>query len=415
MAQRRSTFALAWLAAVGMGNGRADAQEPARVVRADTAELGGRLREHVAFLAAPQMKGRPTGSPENRAAGAWIAAKFAALGLEPLPERGWFHDFELGAAAGRNVVGILRAPNASAGCIVVGAHYDGQIPARGVVRPSAGDNAAGVAVLLETARALGAVDREAWACDVVFVAFDAEEGDGVREPPQTRALNGSAAFVDEGIVEIESIRLALILDTIGAPFFPWETAIYATGGEHCDAVRRAVDAQELVASEVRQVGTYVLEPLGPLLARSDYQAFRAENVPFLFLSRGTPWNYHTQWDVPERLDVAGLADVARLTIGVTGAIAASPEPLEYIAKPEPVLADLEGMAALVAGILERRDEIDLDAKLAQRLQKAQDAMATAIERGTMGKRGGRLAQRVLIDVFAASARSWRAMLARERR
>lgn len=389
-------------------------QEPVPTGAATT-DLGTRLREHVAFLAAPQMKGRPTGSPENRAAGAWIAAKFATLGLEPLPGRGWFHDFELGAAAGRNVIGVLRAASPSAGCVLVGAHYDGQIQARGVVRPSAGDNAAGVAVLLETARALIAAGRDALAGDVVFVAFDAEEGDGVREPPRTRALNGSAAFVDEGVIPIEEIRLAVILDTLGAPFFPWETAIYATGGEHCAAVHQAVAAQELASCEVRQVGTYVLEPLGPLLARSDYQAFRAEDIPFLFLSRGTPWNYHTQWDDLARLDVTGLVDVARLTTGVAARIAASPAPLVFVAKPEPVLADLEGMAALVAGILEQRDEIDLDEKLAQRLQRGLDAMSTAIERGTMSKRGGRLAQRVLIDVFAASARSWRAMLAGERR
>lgn len=59
-----------------------------------------RVRETVAWLAADERAGRGTGSPELVAAGDWIAARFAAAGLEPVggshrhefPLTGWLLD-----------------------------------------------------------------------------------------------------------------------------------------------------------------------------------------------------------------------------------------------------------------------------------------------------------------------------------
>jgi hypothetical protein len=54
-----------------------------------------RVRETVTWLAADERAGRDTGSPQLVAAGEWIAARFAAAGLQPLAEGRWTHEFAL--------------------------------------------------------------------------------------------------------------------------------------------------------------------------------------------------------------------------------------------------------------------------------------------------------------------------------
>lgn len=54
-----------------------------------------RVRETVGWLAADERRGRDTGSPELVAAGEWIAARFAAAGLQQLQEGSWYHTFPM--------------------------------------------------------------------------------------------------------------------------------------------------------------------------------------------------------------------------------------------------------------------------------------------------------------------------------
>jgi len=57
-------------------------------------------RENVKFLAAPSLKGRLTGTPENEKAARWIAARFRELGLKPVPgQRDYFQRFEVTVSA----------------------------------------------------------------------------------------------------------------------------------------------------------------------------------------------------------------------------------------------------------------------------------------------------------------------------
>ncbi len=57
-------------------------------------------RESVKFLAAPSLKGRLTGTPENEKAARWIAARFRELGLKPAPgQRDYFQRFEVTVSA----------------------------------------------------------------------------------------------------------------------------------------------------------------------------------------------------------------------------------------------------------------------------------------------------------------------------
>lgn len=108
---------------------------------------------------------RVTGGPGAQNAAAYIAARFRMLGLAPTTQ-----DYPVVVKSallrGRNVV--ARSRGREPGSIVLVAHYDGQPTSD----QSAGDNASGVAVILELARVL---EREGHRRTLVYVATDAEE------------------------------------------------------------------------------------------------------------------------------------------------------------------------------------------------------------------------------------------------
>lgn len=117
----------------------------------------------------------------------YIIKKLSEVGLQPQ-----LQEFE----GGVNVWAQREGTDASAGVILVGAHYD-TVP----VSPGADDNSTGVATVLEVARLL--VQREtARGLRVVF--FDSEE----------RGLLGSLAF-NGGDVRLDDVRGVVVLDMIG--------------------------------------------------------------------------------------------------------------------------------------------------------------------------------------------------------
>lgn len=127
---------------------------------------------------------RPAGSPQLR--------KLAER-LRPLLPNGQFEPLP-GEPGLRNIVGTL--PGRKPG-IVIGAHYDTLVKPKGFV--GANNGAAGTAVVIEAARALGAVKPRSGAREVRFVLFDGEEP-AVGLPEESAdfyhsGLRGSRAYV----------------------------------------------------------------------------------------------------------------------------------------------------------------------------------------------------------------------------
>ena len=120
---------------------------------------------------------RPAGSPQLRR---------LALKLRPLLLDGRFEPVA-GEPGLRNVVGTLpgRRPG-----IVIGAHYDTLVEPVGFV--GANNGAAGTAVVIEAARALGELPRPAGAREVRFVLFDGEE-------PAAGLPEESSDFYNQGL------------------------------------------------------------------------------------------------------------------------------------------------------------------------------------------------------------------------
>src|SRR5690606_8248550 len=112
-------------------------------------------------LAADSMQGRLIGSPENRQARDYLAARFDAIGLDTLPP-GRLHPVpvipsaRLNIERGWNVVGLVRGTVAPERYIVVTAHHDhvgiGRAVAGDSIYNGADDNASGAAALAVPAR-----------------------------------------------------------------------------------------------------------------------------------------------------------------------------------------------------------------------------------------------------------------------
>jgi hypothetical protein len=270
-----------------------------------------RMERDVRFLASDEMKGRDNTSPEGAAAADYVARRMAEAGLRPGGENGtWFQTITgRRGDRGRNVIGAL--PGASGRWIVIGAHHDGLGVKRDQVYNGADDNASGVAVILEAARALRPARH-----GFLFCSFDAEE-DG---------LIGSSHFVASGLYPAGSFVAMICLDLVGGTFLPGdERRIYALGSESSemlyDWVGRA--REEKGPLEIERVGVYAIEPYSSVFARSDYSAFRSKKVPFVFLSTGTPWYYHTPEDDIERLDFKKMEGAVGVVVRLAGACAAS--------------------------------------------------------------------------------------------
>jgi Tol biopolymer transport system component len=73
------------------------------------------IRQHVGYLADPALGGRLTGSPGERLATDYVARIFAALGLEPAGDAGWFQsfDFTAGVSLGPDNGLVISSPAGS--------------------------------------------------------------------------------------------------------------------------------------------------------------------------------------------------------------------------------------------------------------------------------------------------------------
>jgi glutaminyl-peptide cyclotransferase len=173
--------------------GPADPVPAARVDRFDAARAFALIQTQVA------VGQRPAGSRRLRGLAERLRRQLPAGRFEDIP----------GHPGLRNVVGVLpgRSP-----AIVVGAHYDTEARPIGFV--GANDSAAGTAGVVELARALRALPRQANAREVRFVLFDGEE-----EPPGSTdfladALRGSKAYAAAHARDAREVGALILLDYV---------------------------------------------------------------------------------------------------------------------------------------------------------------------------------------------------------
>ena len=178
---------------------------------------------------------------------------------------------------------ILARPNEEPCAWLVGGHYDTVADA-----PGASDNASGISVALEVARAMAALADDLQLC---FIAFDAEE----------EGLFGSSHFVNAlGGSDRGALRAFINLDTVGV-------------GTEWQAIGTAALAEALQAAG-RDLSLAIGRQDLPPNASSDHASFIREGLPAVFLYRADDDLIHTPQDQVSRVPAATLEEAARIVI-----------------------------------------------------------------------------------------------------
>ncbi|MYE70526.1 MAG: M28 family peptidase [Gemmatimonadetes bacterium] len=316
-----------------------------------TGELTGELA-HVRYLADDLLEGRAVATRGERCAGDYIAARFAAIGLQPAAENGgWFQSWTVssdnphgGAVHGeaRNVVAILpgSAPHRTQS-LVIGAHYDhlglggfGSLSpdATGTVHNGADDNASGTAVLIEAARALAS--GPPLAQDVLFIAFTGEE----------RGLWGSAHYVNAPLLPLEGTVAMLNLDMVGRVRDGLLTVMGTGTAEEWEVIPERANASIAAPLDLR----FNSDGFGA----SDHTSFYARGIPVLHFFSNTHPDYHRVEDDWELVNAEGMDRVTDLVAAVVREVVpaagmASLTPVEGAGNPHGVSAsgDASSMAS----------------------------------------------------------------------
>jgi hypothetical protein len=324
--------ALSFVAACGVATG---APRPAVPAAPDSVAI----RADVRYLASPRLEGRLTGTPGNDSAAAYIARRYARLGLAPMSS-GFLQHFiavpptrqaRPDSLATQNVVALLRGgdPALRREYVVIGAHFDhlgrsttGALDpeARDAVRLGADDNASGTAAVLELARIFAKSPPRR---SLLFVNFSGEE----------QGTLGSSYFVDHMPVPIDSVDAMLNFDMVGR-LRADRLIVYgvATAKELLEILERANAATRLAIAAQG-------DGFGP----SDHSSFYARGIPVLHFFTDLHDDYHRATDVAEKVDAGGEARVVALAERVAREIADRPSRLTYLRTVQPApMAPREG-------------------------------------------------------------------------
>ncbi len=257
-----------------------------------------RLKAHVTWLADPAREGRHAGTPGAAAAAEYIAKQLRDIGCEVQMQ-----DF---GGQRRNVIG--RTGTATR-YVLIGAHYDGQ----GAGMPSASDNAAGVAVVIELTRELKA---KALPVSIVAVAFDDEE----------QGLNGSRYYSDHPAYPLENAQAAIIFDTMGRTFMDLSSwTMFVLGAENSKELASVM--QKRSSAEMLIAGSDLIGP------RSDFAPFALKQVPYLFFTHATHKDYHGPGDTADRINYTKLEKDTAAIEQIIEEIARLQAQPKYLAEP----------------------------------------------------------------------------------
>ncbi len=291
-----------------------------------------KLTAHVSFLADPARGGRAPGGKGLAEAVEHVEREMKSIGLLPGGDDGTYRQaftLEKGPDGKPvplvNLVGVLPGtkPEMRGSSVVVSAHVDHLGTGwpdvhkgdEGKVHPGADDDASGVAVLLELARAMAQGEKPARS--VVFAVFSGEES----------KLAGSRHYVAHpGAHPVEKVIGVVNLDTVGR---------LGSGKLQVLGAGTATEWPHVFRGATFVTGVETQSVPGSWEG-SDQASFVEKGVPGVQLFTGAHADYHRPGDTVEKVDADGLVKVATV----------AREVVEYLAsRPEPLTATIGGTAA----------------------------------------------------------------------
>ena len=331
----------------------------ARAAAASHADSGAIIAD-IAYLASDPLEGRGTGTPGNDSAAAYIARRFASLGLRRLDSSFEQHFVAHPLAAHnesprslptQNVVALLPGsdPRLRGQLVIVGAHFDhlgrsteGALDPdrKDVVRRGADDNASGTAAVLELARLFAAAPPKR---SLLFVTFSGEE----------LGLLGSEYFVTHSPVPLDSAVAMVNFDMVGRLR---DDKLIVYGVATAAELPALVDSANLAANAPRPGSPWSaplrVTALGDGFGPSDHSSFSARGLPVLHFFTDLHEDYHSAGDVPSKINAAGEAHVVDVAERVIRAIADRPSRLTFVrsAAPPPVAGSRQGSDVYLGSI-----------------------------------------------------------------
>ncbi|WP_411768159.1 M28 family peptidase [Winogradskyella sp. A3E31] len=242
------------------------------------------IEGHIYFLADDLLKGRETGTPENKIAAAYLANTLRSYGVKPNPESGDYYQrmtLEVPARGERpaqsfdsqNVIGVVEGtdPELKNQYIIYSAHYD-HVGVRKIPNQTdsifngARDNAVGTTTVLAMAKNLAQFPTKRSA---LFILFTGEE----------KGLLGSRYYVENPVLPLEQMVYCFNSDNGGYN----DTSIATIVGlERTSVGQHIKDASAAFGLEA------IDDPAGEqgLFDRSDNVSFAKKGIPAPTFSMG---------------------------------------------------------------------------------------------------------------------------------
>ena len=305
-----------------------------------------KMREIAAYLSASERDGRGPGSPGLAAAADRLEKEMKAIGLQPGGNAGSYRQLftlEKGPDGKPvelvNLIGVLPGtkPEWKEQAVLVSAHYDHlglgwpdtHAGDAGKVHSGADDNASGVAVVMELARAMAAGEKPQRS--IVFAFFSGEEAGLVGSKAYAARPPRYSLAETMGVVNVDTVgrlgdRKVTVLGTSTATEWPhiFRGAGFVTGVE----------------------GQY--PPTG--WEASDQATFIRLGRPAVQIFSGPHADYHRPSDSIEKLDLAGMAKVAAFTREAVAYLAERKDPMTVtIGPPSPAAPEAAGRPAASGG------------------------------------------------------------------
>jgi len=264
----------------------------------------------------------PIGSAANEAARDYLLHRMTDLDLAPRVHRdASFNSRErggvlyIGGGVVENIVGVLPGRDRAGPALALMAHYD-SVPGS----PGAADDAAGVASILETVRAIKA--RGVPARDVIVLITDGEEA----------GLLGAQAFFQRDPV---AKRIGFLFNT-EARGGGGRVQMFQTGVASGGAI--AILKQSGLNPQASSLTGYIYERMPN---DTDFTVSRKAGIDGLnYAFVGRQFDYHAASSTPENLDKGTLQDMGQQVLANAAAIAFAPSlPAKT---PNPVYSQLLG-------------------------------------------------------------------------
>jgi hypothetical protein len=390
---RRKQIVAAALLACAFAGGTA-AQEAPLTASGEATLTKAELKEHVAWLAGPELRGRGAGTKYGRRTAEYIRAEFERLGFYPAgTDRTWYQDFPLGKneGTGRNVLGLLLGTDDAVAreVVIISAHYDHLgmrvLPdGRRFMFPGADDNASGVATMLELAEAFA---KQPTRRSILFAAWDGEEG----------GLRGSRYYTDHPTVALEKLAAMTTMDMLSRDFLGvMENTLYVIGAERSDVLRRTVNGVQAETS--LQLDVMGAELIGP---RSDHFFFMMKQVPILFFSTSEHRDYHQPTDTPANADLEKHFACTRAIYKVLRRIGDGDARPEWREKAHVGIGEVKTMLHVGEAVLANKEKFVFQTNAVEELEMVMERCREVIKRGTitagermtLGMQGGVLLMR----------------------